>query len=72
MGRLIIAALSALMVLFTSISRSAGAPRIVASLWDVDDRASNELIKKFYQGLLGPEHLRPAEVLRQAQISIWK
>jgi CHAT domain-containing protein len=50
----------------------AGAPRIVASLWKVDDRATSELMKRFYQGLLGPEALRPAAALRQAQLSIWK
>jgi CHAT domain-containing protein len=50
----------------------AGAPRIVASLWKVDDRASSELMKRFYRGLLGPEALRPAAALRQAQLSIWK
>ncbi len=50
----------------------AGTPRIVASLWKVDDRATSELMKRFYQGLLGPERLRPAEALRQAQLSIWK
>jgi CHAT domain-containing protein/tetratricopeptide (TPR) repeat protein len=50
----------------------AGAPRIVASLWKVDDQATSELMKRFYQGLLGPEALRPAAALRQAQLSIWK
>jgi CHAT domain-containing protein/Tfp pilus assembly protein PilF len=50
----------------------AGTPRIVASLWKVDDRATSELMKRFYQGLLGPERLRPAEALRQAQMSIGK
>jgi CHAT domain-containing protein len=50
----------------------AGAPRVVASLWKVDDRATSELMKRFYQGLLGPEALRPAAALRQAQLSIWK
>jgi CHAT domain-containing protein len=50
----------------------AGAPRIVASLWKVDDRATSELMKRFYQGMLGPEALRPAGALRQAQLSIWK
>jgi CHAT domain-containing protein len=50
----------------------AGAPRIVASLWKVDDRATSELMKRFYQGLLGPERLRQAAALRQAQLSIWK
>jgi CHAT domain-containing protein len=50
----------------------AGAPRVVASLWKVDDRVTSELMKRFYQGMLGPEALRPAEALRQAQLSIWK
>jgi CHAT domain-containing protein/predicted negative regulator of RcsB-dependent stress response len=50
----------------------AGTPRVVASLWKVDDRATSELMKRFYQGMLGPEALRPAGALRQAQLSIWK
>jgi CHAT domain-containing protein len=50
----------------------AGAPRIVASLWKVDDWATSELMKRFYQGMLGPERLSPAGALRQAQMSIWK
>jgi CHAT domain-containing protein len=50
----------------------AGTPRIVASLWKVDDRATSELMKRFYQGMFGPERLPPAEALRQAQLSIWK
>jgi CHAT domain-containing protein len=50
----------------------AGAPRIVASLWKVDDLATSELMKRFYQGMLGPEALSAAGALRQAQLSIWK
>jgi CHAT domain-containing protein len=50
----------------------AGAPRIVASLWKVDDRATSELMKRFYQGMLGPERVSPAGALRQAQLSIWR
>ncbi|MCI0421169.1 MAG: CHAT domain-containing protein, partial [Acidobacteria bacterium] len=49
----------------------AGAPRVVASLWRIDDRASAELMKRFYQGMLG-EGLRPAAALRAAQVSMWK
>jgi CHAT domain-containing protein/Tfp pilus assembly protein PilF len=50
----------------------AGAPRIVASLWKVDDRATSELMKRFYQGLLGPEALSAAGALRQTQLYMWK
>jgi len=47
----------------------AGAPRVVASLWQIDDRASAEFMKRFYQGLLG-QKLRPAAALRAAQVSM--
>jgi CHAT domain-containing protein len=30
----------------------AGAPRVVASLWEVDDRATAELMKRLYEGML--------------------
>ena len=48
----------------------AGAARVLASLWKVDDRASAELMKHFYQGMLGPERLRPAAALQAAQIKM--
>jgi CHAT domain-containing protein/Tfp pilus assembly protein PilF len=47
----------------------AGAPRVVASLWQIDDRASAEFMKRFYQGMLG-QKLRPAAALRAAQVSM--
>ncbi len=47
----------------------AGAPRLLVSLWDVDDRATAELMKRFYAALLR-EKLPPAQALRQAQISL--
>lgn len=47
----------------------AGAPRVIASLWQIDDRASAEFMKRFYQGMLG-EKLRPAAALRAAQVSM--
>jgi len=50
----------------------AGAPRVVASLWKVDDRATAELMKRFYGAMLGAENLRPAAALRQAEIAMWK
>jgi CHAT domain-containing protein/tetratricopeptide (TPR) repeat protein len=47
----------------------AGAPRIVASLWQVPDRATSELMRHFYLGVL-KQGLRPAAALRAAQIAI--
>jgi CHAT domain-containing protein len=48
----------------------AGAPRVVASLWRVDDSATAELMRRFYGGMLGPERLTPGEALRRAQLSV--
>ncbi|HLF83664.1 MAG TPA: CHAT domain-containing protein [Blastocatellia bacterium] len=47
----------------------AGAPRVVASLWRVDDRATAELMKRFYQSML-KDGLRPAAALRAAQVAL--
>ncbi|MGE0128350.1 MAG: CHAT domain-containing protein [Blastocatellales bacterium] len=49
----------------------AGAPRVVASLWQVDDLATAELMKRFYQGML-KNGLRPAAALRSAQLELIK
>ena len=49
----------------------AGATRVVASLWQVDDVATSELMGRFYQGML-EEGLRPAAALQQAQKAMWK
>jgi CHAT domain-containing protein len=47
----------------------AGAARVLASLWSVDDRATSELMKRFY-GHMIKDRLRPAAALRQAQIDM--
>ncbi len=44
----------------------AGAPRVVASLWSVEDRATAELMQRFYRGML-EGGLRPGAALREAQ-----
>jgi CHAT domain-containing protein len=47
----------------------AGAKGVVATLWPVNDRATAELMGRFYDHLLR-DGLRPAEALRRAQSSI--
>jgi CHAT domain-containing protein len=47
----------------------AGARNLVVSLWQVPDRATAELMTRFYGYLLN-EGLRPAEALRRAQLAI--
>jgi CHAT domain-containing protein len=49
----------------------AGAARVVASLWQVDDVATAELMSLFYQGVL-KKKLPPATALRAAQVHMWK
>jgi len=49
----------------------AGAARVVASLWQVDDVATAELMSLFYQGVL-KKNLPPATALRAAQVQMWK
>jgi len=49
----------------------AGAPRVMASMWEVDDAATTELMKSFYKGVL-QEKLTPAAALRAAQIEMLK
>ncbi len=47
----------------------AGAPRVVASLWQVEDRATAELMARFYRSMW-TDGLTPAAALRAAQLSI--
>jgi CHAT domain-containing protein len=49
----------------------AGASRVIASLWKVDDVATAELMEHLYHGML-TKGLRPAAALRQSQIEMWK
>jgi tetratricopeptide (TPR) repeat protein len=55
----------------TNLARAflaAGAPNVVASLWEVDDRLTSRLFTIFHQKLLA--HADPAEALREAQLSL--
>jgi len=45
----------------------AGASRVVATLWKVDDEASAALMGAFYESLLGRDRLAPAAALSRAQ-----
>jgi CHAT domain-containing protein/Tfp pilus assembly protein PilF len=49
----------------------AGASRVVASLWKVDDAGTAELMENFYKGML-KEKLQPAAALRKAQVQMWR
>lgn len=47
----------------------AGAPRVVASLWKVDDEATAELMRLFYRHML-KDGMPPPAALREAQMSV--
>src|SRR5262249_36893949 len=49
----------------------AGASRLVASLWQVDDESTSELMKIFYRNIL-KSHVTPAAALRLAQLEIMR
>jgi len=49
----------------------AGAARVMASLWKVDDVATAELMSHFYRNVL-KNGSSPAAALRSAQIAMWQ
>ena len=49
----------------------AGAPRVMASLWKVNDEATAEFMKAFYQRFFN-EQVTPAAALRAAQLAMWR
>ena len=49
----------------------AGARRVVVSLWNVNDKATSDLMARFYKGML-KDNERPAAALRAAQIAMLK
>jgi len=48
----------------------AGASRVLATLWSIDDKATSELMRRFYSGIL-KDKLSPAAALRAAQLAMW-
>jgi len=53
----------------------AGAKRVVASLWEVNDASTSQLMKGFYQALrpgAGAGSRRPAAALREAQLHLMR
>jgi CHAT domain-containing protein len=49
----------------------AGSPRVVASLWNVDDAATADLMSRFYREMI-VNKLKPAAALRAAQLDLAK
>ncbi|WP_366558291.1 CHAT domain-containing protein [Okeania sp. SIO3B5] len=47
----------------------AGTPRVLVSLWNIDDAATSEIMSRFYRLML-KEKLSPTEALRKAQLEM--
>lgn len=50
----------------------AGAARVTATLWKVDDNATSQFMKRFYGEMLRRKRLRPSAALRVAQLQMIK
>ncbi len=48
----------------------AGASRVVATLWSVEDKATAEMMRRFYSGIF-KDKLSPPSALRAAQLAMW-
>ena len=53
----------------TALGKDLGGEGVVASLWQVDDESTAELMKRFYRAML-KEGRRPADALRTAQLEM--
>ena len=49
----------------------AGAPRVMVTLWSVNDRATSELMTRFYQKIL-KQKMSPSAALRAAQLELYR
>jgi len=49
----------------------AGSERVIASLWNINDSVTAQLMRRFYRGLFTTK-LSPAAALRAAQVEMWK
>jgi CHAT domain-containing protein/Flp pilus assembly protein TadD len=49
----------------------AGVPRVVATLWRINDRATAEFMRYFYEALF-KQGVSPSKALRSAQIRMWE
>jgi len=53
-----------------AIGRQRGAQAVLASLWDVSDESTGEMMADFYQRWTGNTGISKAEALRQAQLAL--